>query len=80
MILEIPLQQVPNQTFGVTIQGAQTWIDAKQRGLGDMYLSDKEQSFLFIIVCQNNYLIGQFIFTDISGTENPAYTRFNESV
>lgn len=79
MILEIPLQQVPNQTFGVTIQGSTYELTLNSR-LGDMYLSvvKDNEPVIYNRICQNNNPIGQFIFTDISGTENPAYTGFND--
>lgn len=79
MVLEIPLQQVPNQTFGVTIQGSTYELTINSR-LGDMYLSVVKDSepLIYNRICQNNNPIGQFIFTDISGTENPAYTGFND--
>ncbi len=79
MILEIPLQQVPNQTFGVTIQGSTYELTLNSR-LGDMYLSvvKDNQSVIYNRICQNNNPIGQFGFVDIAGTENPVYTGFND--
>lgn len=79
MILEIPLQQVPNQTFAVNIQGSTYELTVNSR-LDEMYLSIVRDNIPVIYnrICQNNNPIDQFIFTDISGTENPAYTGFND--
>ena len=79
MILEIPLQQVPNQTFAVNIQGSTYELTVNSR-LDEMYLSIVRDNIPVIYnrICQNNNPIDQFRFTDISGTENPAYTGFND--
>ena len=49
MVLEIPLQQVPNQTFGVTIQGSTYELTLNSR-LGDMYLSVVKDNQPVIII------------------------------
>ena len=79
MILEIPLQQVPNQTFGVTLGGSDHELTLNYR-LGQTFLSivkDKKH-LIYNSICQDNNQIGQFGFVDIAGTENPVYTGFND--
>ena len=79
MVLEIPLQQVPNQTFGVTLGGSDYELTLSYR-LGQTFLSvvkDNEPD-VYNRICQDNNPIGQFGFVDILGTENPVYTGFND--
>ena len=79
MILEIPLQQVPNQTFGVTLGGSDYELTLSYR-LGQTFLSvvKDNEPIIYNRICQDNNPIGQFGFVDISGTKNPVYTGFND--
>lgn len=79
MKLEIPLQQIPNQTLGVTLGGSQYDLTLNYR-LGEMYLSVIKDNVPLIYnrICQNQNPIGQFAFTDIQAEENPDYTGFND--
>ena len=79
MVLEIPLQQVPNQTFGVTLGGSDYELTLSYR-LGQTFLSvvKDNEPVVYNRICQDNNPIGQFGFVDIAGTENPVYTGFND--
>ena len=79
MILEIQLQQVPNQTFGVTLGGSDYELTLNYR-LGQTFLSivKGNEPVIYNRICQDNNPIGQFGFVDIAGTENPVYTGFND--
>ena len=79
MILEIQLQQVPNQTFGVTLGGSDYELTLSYR-LGQTFLSvvKDNEPVIYNRICQDNNPIGRFGFVDIAGTENPVYTGFND--
>ena len=79
MSLEIPLQQVPNQTLGVSLGGSQYELTLNYR-LGDMYLSIVKDNVPVIYnrICQNLNPIGEFVFVDSIGNENPVYTGFGD--
>ena len=79
MMLEIPLQQVPNQTLGVRLGGSNYDLTLNYR-LGQIYLSVVKDNVPLIYnrICQNLNPIGQFFFVDIIETENPSFEGFNE--
>lgn len=79
MILEVPLQQVPNQTFGVRLGGSNYELTLNYRA-GGLYLSvvKDNEPVVYNRICQNNNPIDQFFFSDIVGNENPDYTGLGD--
>ena len=66
-MLEIPLQQVPNQTFGVTLGGSDYELTLSYR-LGQTFLSvvKDNEPVIYNRICQDSNPIGQFGFVDIT--------------
>lgn len=79
MILEIPLQKVPNQTLSAILGGSNYELTVNER-LGDMYLSVVRNGtpLIYNRICQDNNPIGQFVFVDSTGNEKPAFAGFND--
>lgn len=80
MILEIPLQQVPNQTLSVTINNDSYDLELNTR-LDYLYMSIIKNSVPIIYnrICQNNNPIEEgFLFIDMDSSDDPKYNELND--
>lgn len=78
---QIPLAQLPNQTFSTSLNG-ETWQITLETKLGKMYISLESSSRGLVLanrVCLNKAYLGYgFSFLDIDGNSDPVYTGLNE--
>ena len=80
MILEILLQQVPNQTLSVTINNDSCDLDLNTR-LDQLYMSIIKNNVPVVYnrICQNRNEIKEgFVFVDMDANDDPAFTQFND--
>lgn len=75
MILEVPLQKVPNQTLTVTINNIIYGVQLNTR-LGELYMSitKNDDPIIYNRICLNKQPIKEgFVFLDINGNDNPVF-------
>lgn len=80
MILEILLQQVPNQTLSVTINNDSYDLELNTR-LGQIYMSiiKNNDPIVYNRICQNRNEIKEgFVFIDMDANDDPAFNQFND--
>jgi hypothetical protein len=80
MILEIPLQKVPNQTLTTTINNVIYGIQLNTR-LGELYMSitKDNEPVIYNRICLNKTPIEEgFVFLDMSGNDNPIFGDLND--
>ena len=80
MILEIPLQQVPNQTLSVTINNDSYDLELNTR-LDQLYMSiiKNNTPVVYNRICQNRNEIKEgFVFVDMDASDDPTYSQFND--
>lgn len=80
MILEIPLQKVPNQTLTTTINNIIYGIQLNTR-LGELYMSitKDNEPVIYNRICLNKTPIEEgFVFLDMSGNDNPVFGDLND--
>lgn len=89
-MLVVPLQPIPNQTLQVQLNGQACTLDVFQYAYG-LFMSVTVGDTLIIatVLCENDVLIvrnsylgfiGDFIFFDTQGTQNPDYTGLGGAV
>jgi len=74
-ILEIPVQQVPNQTLTTTINNVIYGITLNTR-LDELYMSITKngEPIIYNRICLNKQPINEgFVFVDMDGLENPVF-------
>lgn len=80
MILEILLQQVPNQTLSVTINNDSYDLELNTR-LNQLYMSiiKNNAPIVYNRICQNRNGIKEgFVFVDMDANDDPAFSQFND--
>ena len=80
MILEILLQQVPNQTLSVTINNDSYDLELNTR-LDQLYMSIIKNNVPVVYnrICQNRNEIKEgFVFVDMDASDDPVFSRFND--
>jgi len=80
MILEILLQQVPNQTLSVTINNDSYDLELNTR-LDQLYMSIVKNNtpIVYNRICQNRNEIKEgFVFIDMDAIDDPAFSQFND--
>lgn len=80
MILEILLQQVPNQTLSVTINNDSYDLGLNTR-LDQLYMSiiKNNSPVVYNRICQNRNEIKEgFVFVDMDSSDDPAFSQFND--
>lgn len=80
MILEILLQQVPNQTLSVTINNDSYDLELNTR-LDQLYMSivKNNSPVVYNRICQNRNEIKEgFVFIDMDANDDPAFSQFND--
>lgn len=80
MILEILLQQVPNQTLSVTINNDSYDLELNTR-LDQLYISIVKNNapVVYNRICQNRNEIKEgFVFVDMDASDDPTFTQFND--
>lgn len=80
MILEILLQQVPNQTLSVTINNDSYDLELNTR-LDQIYMSivKNNQPVVYNRICQNRNEIKEgFVFIDMDANDDPVFNQFND--
>lgn len=80
MILEILLQQVPNQTLSVTINNDSYDLELNTR-LDQLYMSivKNNQPVVYNRICQNRNEIKEgFVFIDMDASDDPIYDQLND--
>lgn len=80
MILEILLQQVPNQTLSVTINNNSYDLELNTR-LDQLYMSiiKNNDPIVYNRICQNRNEIKEgFVFVDMDANDDPNFTQFND--
>lgn len=80
MILEILLQQVPNQTLSVTINNNSYDLELNTR-LDQLYMSIVKNNapIVYNRICQNRNEIKEgFVFIDMDANDDPAFSQFND--
>jgi len=80
MILEILLQQVPNQTLSVTINNDSYDLELNTR-LDQLYMSiiKNNAPTVYNRICQNRNEIKEgFVFIDMDASDDPAFSQFND--
>lgn len=80
MILEILLQQVPNQTLSVTINNDSYDLELNTR-LDQLYMSiiKNNNPVVYNRICQNRNEIKEgFVFIDMDASDDPKFSQFND--
>lgn len=80
MILEITLQQVPNQTLTTTINNIPYRLQVNTR-LGELYLSvtKDNEPVVYNRICLNKTPIADnFVFVDMNASDNPVFGQLND--
>lgn len=80
MILEILLQQVPNQTLSVTINNDSYDLELNTR-LDQLYMSIIKNNNPIVCnrICQNRNEIKEgFVFIDMDASDDPVFSQFND--
>lgn len=80
IVLEIPLQQVPNQTLSVTISNNSYDLELNTR-LDQLYMSivKNNEPIVYNRICQNRNEIKEgFVFVDMDASDDPAFAQFND--
>lgn len=80
MILEILLQQVPNQTLSVTINNDSYDLELNTR-LDQLYMSivKNNEPIVYNRICQNRNEVKEgFVFVDMDANDDPAFSQFND--
>lgn len=80
MILEILLQQVPNQTLSVTINNDSYDLELNTR-LDQLYMSIIKNNVPVVYnrICQNRNEIKEgFVFIDMDANGDPVFSQFND--
>lgn len=80
MILEILLQQVPNQTLSVTINNDSYDLELNTR-LDQLYMSITKNNtpIVYNRICQNRNEIKEgFVFIDMDSSDDPVFSQFND--
>ena len=80
MILEILLQQVPNQTLSVTINNDSYDLELNTR-LDQLYMSITKNNnpIVYNRICQNRNEIKEgFVFIDMDASDDPVFSQFND--
>lgn len=80
MILEILLQQVPNQTLSVTINNDSYDLELNTR-LDQLYISIVKNNVPIVYnrICQNRNEIKEgFVLIDMDANDDPAFNQFND--
>lgn len=80
MILEILLQQVPNQTLSVTINNDSYDLELNTR-LDQLYMSIIKNNVpvVYNCICQNrNEIKDGFAFVDMDASDDPVFSQFND--
>lgn len=80
MILEILLQQVPNQTLSVTINNDSYDLELNTR-LDQLYMSITKNNVPVVYnrICQNRNEIKEgFVFIDMDASDDPKFSQFND--
>lgn len=80
MILEILLQQVPNQTLSVTINNDSYDLELNTR-LEQLYMSivKNNNPVVYNRICQNRNEIKEgFVFIDMDASDDPDFSQFND--
>ena len=80
MILEITLQQVPNQTLTTTINNIPYRLQVNTR-LGELYLSvtKDNEPVVYNRICLNKTPIADnFVFVDMNANDNPVFGQLND--
>lgn len=80
MILEIPPQQVPNQTLSVTINNDSYDLELNTR-LDQLYMSIIKNNVPVVYnrICQNRNEIKEgFVFIDMDANDDPAFSQLND--
>lgn len=87
-MIQVPLSAVPSQTLAITLAGQACRIAVRSNG-GNLYfdLTVGTESILKSKICRNlqrlllgakyRNFIGDFIFVDTQGDEQPAYSELN---
>lgn len=77
---QIPLQQIPNQELSVDLIDGNSYDIELRTMLGGLYISINKNGTYLIQnkICQNNNPIGQFVFTDLDGLNDPTYDALND--
>lgn len=84
-MLRIPTQAVPNQTLGVTLAQQTVQIALRQNGAHLYFdLSMDDEPIVVTRICRDRQrllldaeyrgFVGEFLFVDTQGTEDPSYT------
>lgn len=80
MILEIPVQQVPNQTLTTTINNVIYGITLNTR-LDELYMSITKngEPIIYNRICLNKQPINEgLVFVDMDGLENPVFSGLGD--
>lgn len=80
MILEIPVQQVPNQTLTTTINNVIYGITLNTR-LDELYMSITKngEPIIYNRICLNKQPINEgFVFVDMDGLDNPVFSGLGD--
>lgn len=80
MILEILLQQVPNQTLSVTINNDSYDLELNTR-LDQLYMSIVKNNapIVYNRICQNRNEIKEgFVFIDMDANDDPKFSQLND--
>lgn len=80
MILEILLQQVPNQTLSVTINNDSYDLELNTR-LDQLYMSIVKNNVPVVYnrICQNRNEIKEgFVFIDMDANDDPTFGQLND--
>nr|DAN04654.1 MAG TPA: hypothetical protein [Caudoviricetes sp.] len=80
MILEILLQQVPNQTLSVTINNDSYDLELNTR-LDQLYMSiiKNNSPVVYSRICQNRNEVKEgFVFIAIDASYDPVFSQFND--
>lgn len=80
MILEILLQQVPNQTLSVTINNDSYDLELNTR-LDQLYMSiiKNNTPVVYNRICQNRNEIKEgFVFIDMDASDDPVFSQLND--
>lgn len=77
---QIPIQQAPNQELTVDLADGSTYDIELRTMLGNIYFSAKKDGTYIYqnIICQNQNMIGRFVFIDMDGNNDPSYKQLND--